>query len=93
MTGEQLTLLELERKPEPEVIWQRNDAAGKIGAVYTHTPSGWTVEHCGHPTANYPYLIYTPAGERILAPNGRAWRNLALAKQYTETHYLEARPL
>lgn len=64
------------RLPAP---WRRvDDGVGKLGARYA-LPSGWWIEHCGHPTALWPYLVYSPAGERVLAPNGRAWRSLELA--------------
>lgn len=41
---------------------------------------GWIIQHCGHPTANYPYMLYTPDGRPQLAANGRAHQNLAAAK-------------
>lgn len=62
--------------PEP---WRRVDgAAGKIGARYAH-PAGYAIEHCGHPTALWPYALYGPDGKMILAPNGRAWQKLEYA--------------
>jgi hypothetical protein len=62
--------------PEP---WRRVDGgSGKIGSVYKH-PSGYWIEHCGHPTANWPYALYGPDGYMLLAPNGRAWPNLRAA--------------
>jgi hypothetical protein len=83
--SEQLTLPPLELKPAPPIVWEAADVArGKIWATYTHKPSGWTIHHCGHPTANFPYYILTPACERILAPNGRGFQRLSLAKQHTE---------
>jgi protein gp37 len=50
----------------------------------TYTFAGWTVEHCGHPTANFPYMVYTPEGRAVLAPNGRAFQTLAAAKAEVE---------
>jgi hypothetical protein len=59
--------------------WQRVDGGvGKIGARYTH-PSGYWIEHCGHPTALWPYALYGPDGRMVLAPNGRAWQKLIYA--------------
>ena len=59
--------------------WRRVDGgSGKLGSVYAH-PAGYTIQHCGHPTALWPYLLEGPAGEVILAPNGRAWQNLQAA--------------
>lgn len=62
------------RLPAP---WRRtdNNAHGKIGATYHH-PAGYLIQHCGHPTALWPYALYGPDGAMILAPNGRAWRTL-----------------
>jgi hypothetical protein len=64
------------RLPDP---WRRidNGAHGKCGARYVH-PSGYWIEHCGHPTALWPYALYDH-GRMVLAPNGRAWPNLNAA--------------
>ena len=68
--------------PEP---WCRVDGGtGKLGATYRHA-SGWVIQHCGHPTANYPYALYNPEGFMVLAPNGRAWRNLVIAAAHVAT--------
>jgi len=59
--------------------WRRVDGGeGKIGSRYTH-PSGYFIEHCGHPTALWPYALYAPDGEMVLAPNGRAFQKLIYA--------------
>lgn len=59
--------------------WQRVDAgAGKLQARYAH-PAGYRIEHCGHPTALWPYALYGPDRKLILAANGRAFQNLKLA--------------
>jgi hypothetical protein len=59
--------------------WRRTDGGqGKIGATYAG-PGGYWVQHCGHPTALWPYALYSPDGRLVLAPNGRAWRTLGLA--------------
>jgi hypothetical protein len=72
------TIRELRRQRLP-TVWTRIDGGtGKIGARYTH-PSGWWIEHCGHPTANWPYALYSPEGRLQLAPNGRAWGSLVEA--------------
>lgn len=31
------------------------------------------VEHCGHPTALWPYLLFVD-NEPIVSPNGKAWQ-------------------
>jgi hypothetical protein len=70
--------------PSP-ATWERLPGSlGKLNTVHVHTPSGCQIHHCGHPTANFPYLILTPGGRRILAPNGRGFQRLNLAKQYVE---------
>jgi hypothetical protein len=28
--------------------------------------SGWRAEHCGHPTANYPWAVYGPTTGEVL---------------------------
>jgi hypothetical protein len=50
---------------------------------------GWLLEHCGHPTAIYPYLLVSPAGERVLSgafsgqpDKGHAWATIALAADW-----------
>lgn len=79
-------LFEMAAAPAPTPIWSRAPGAdgGKCGAVYTHVASGYVVQHCGHPTANFPYAIYTPDGERILASNGRGFQKLRFAQQHIE---------
>lgn len=64
--------------------WRRVDGgSSKIGARYAHD-SGYTVAHCGHPTALWPYQLWAPDGAHILAPNGRAWRTLADISAYVD---------
>lgn len=38
----------------------------------TYEKDGWIIEHCGHPTANFPYMLYDPDGKPHFAVNGRA---------------------
>lgn len=40
-------------------------SAGGKGNTYRHGETGWVIEHCGHPTALWPYSIYNAAGERV----------------------------
>lgn len=62
--------------PEP---WRRlDDGAGKLGSRYGH-PAGYVIQHCGHPTALWPYALYGPDDRLILAGNGRAFQNLQAA--------------
>lgn len=72
--------------------WERMTPAswGKCAQRWEHT-SGWTLEHCGHPTAHWPWLLYDPNGNRVLtgiigpyqrADFGTAWPNLLEPMQY-----------
>jgi hypothetical protein len=45
---------------------------------------GWIVQHCGHPTALWPYLGWSPSGEMIVGENGKGFRTLALAQAEVE---------
>jgi hypothetical protein len=59
--------------PEP---WRRLDSGrGKIGSCYWHS-AGYTIKHCGHPTALWPYQLLNEDGETLLAQNLRAFRTL-----------------
>jgi hypothetical protein len=72
------------RRTQLPAPWVRADGGRtKLFARYQH-PSGYHIQHCGHPTANYPYALYNPAGELLLAPNGKAWRTLAAAAAEAE---------
>jgi len=66
--------------PELQADWERFGATDSTCAAAWRHKSGYVVQHCGHPTANYPYYIIPPAGEMILAENGRGFRLLADAK-------------
>ncbi len=78
-------LFDLDALPVRAATWRRDAGAlGKLDTVHVHVASGWSVEHCGHPTANFPYLVWSADGERHLAPNGRGFQNLKLAKSYVE---------
>lgn len=70
------------RRTQLPAPWRRVDqGTGKLDARYVH-PSGYWIEHCGHPTALWPYALYGPDGFMVLAPNGRAWRTLVDAAAY-----------
>ena len=79
--------------------WRRTDSGnlGKCGAYYQHT-AGWTIQHCGHPTANWPYLLYSPEGVLHLTgaahgqpTYGTAWRHLESPMRYVFTVTQNAR--
>ena len=54
--------------------WRPLPRSGLYGRDYEHA-SGWRIEHCGHPTALWPYLLLDPAGEIVLIGAGGPWRN------------------
>lgn len=80
-------LFEPEPLAVPVPVWVRHAGAfGKLDTVHVHTRSGWQVRHCGHPTANFPYLIVTSDGEQLVNPvNGRGFQRLELAKEFVES--------
>jgi len=57
--------------------WTRVDARPwhKCSARWQHT-SGWRLEHCGHPTANWPWALYDPAGRFIGSGAGGELRRI-----------------
>lgn len=58
--------------------WRRVDRTeGKLRARYVH-PDGFTIRHCGHPTALWPYVLERH-GRAILSPSGHHWRTVTLA--------------
>src|SRR3954471_18568760 len=59
---------------------------------YRHA-EGWRIEHCGHPTALWPYALFDPAGRMICTgaafgnpPDfGTAWPSVASAVDFVAT--------
>ncbi len=80
-------------KPESDSDWTicpPTGHSGVFGRDYEHR-AGWRIEHCGHPTALWPYLLLDPAGEIVLMgaagpmknpTYGTAWRTLRQAMDY-----------
>lgn len=61
--------------------WERlSPPNNKIGAMWKHS-SGWTVEHCGHATANWPYFLIDPRrpDHTTVSFNGLGFKNLEAA--------------
>lgn len=89
----QLTLLEETPMPKPAhpyplalgPRWTRlSDAKdGKTRQHFTHD-AGYDLQHCGHPTAIWPWQLIGPDGQLRLAPNGRAFRDLADVRTFVE---------
>jgi hypothetical protein len=67
-------------EPDPTPLFRR---------CYTHK-DGWKIQHCGHPTALWPYLLIDPKGRAVLTgaafgkPTfyGTAWPTVASAVDY-----------
>ncbi len=82
----QLALFHLSAAAPRPPAWQkiRSGNHGGCGAVWEHA-SGWQLIHCGHPTANFPWYGVSPDGrERLIHPNGMAFRLLRDAKAAVE---------
>jgi len=58
---------------------------GWVGSehLFKHV-AGWQLQHCGHPTANYPWQLIAPNGQGVLIPAGRAWPRLAMAAAFVD---------
>jgi hypothetical protein len=67
----------------PLVNWER-EQIDPYGKAHVHRYGDWTVEHCGHPTALFPWMIYDPEGAPVYAENGRGWQTLKAAKTEVE---------
>jgi hypothetical protein len=61
----------------------------KVHALRWEYRPGYAVQHCGHPTALWPYHGITPRTDLLLAPNGRGFRTLNAAQQAVELDYLD----
>lgn len=48
------------------------------------TVGNYTISHCGHPTALWPYYLTDTQGRMILAPNGQGFQTLASASAAAE---------
>lgn len=67
---------------------------GRKGACYELSLDGVEVgvqvQHCGHPTANWPYYVTAHwLDEIVIGENGRGFRLLKLAKDRAEELFLE----
>ena len=55
------------------------------GGVWQHT-SGWTVHHCGHPTALWPYYVAHEAKgfATVVSGTNRGFRSIVAARRAVE---------
>lgn len=81
--------------------WTALPRTDKAGRDYRHR-DGWRIEHCGHPTALWPYLLIDPDGGIVLAgaagplrnpTYGTAWSTVRKAVDYVATVGLTRRQL
>jgi len=85
------------------VGWTRTDPRPwtKTRAQWAHA-TGWRAEHCGHPTALYPWALYAPDGALTLTgakfsedhdpTKGRAWPDLAALFAFVDERLAELAP-
>jgi hypothetical protein len=84
-------------KPPPG--WTRVDSNRGKFARWVHE-SGWRIEHCGHPTALWPWAIFDPDGNMHCGGGrdggnprlGYAWPNLTEAFAYVAGELEHPRP-
>jgi len=99
----QLLLVDLGPSSAPVSGWARVDPRPwtKTAAVWRHV-SGWTLHHCGHPTAIYQWDLRAPNGRRVsrgwlFSPpdehDPRAWRTLAEAQAFVDDVLAGRRPV
>lgn len=60
--------------------------ASGCGGAWLHVASGWRVQHCGHPTALWPYYMQPPGQQHlaVVSHNGMGFTSLRVAQQVTE---------
>lgn len=79
-----------DRNPGPTgatlgATWELRDSGGSPAG-----PTGVIVNHCGHPTAIYPYTVELPWEPwQLLAPNGKGFMHLMDAKNAAVRRYWE----
>lgn len=66
--------------------WERLSPPGPTcWGKFRHVASGFEVHHCGHPTANWPYLILAPKVPAALVSfNGLGFESLVAAQATAE---------
>lgn len=75
--------------------WRRTDPRPwrKLSARWAHL-SGWTLEHCGHQTAHWPWILKDPQGLMHLTGGhyhgdptlGTCWPTLEMAANYAAVY-------
>lgn len=78
-----------ERSKQPAAPWVASGA--NVTRKFTH-PSGWIVQHCGHPTALQPWACYSPDGylhRHGCVGAGRAFVRVDDAIAHAEAHLAE----
>lgn len=59
--------------------WTRLSNPRDKCATHWEHASGWTLRHCGHPTANWPYYAISPEhpDDVVVTHNGLGFKTLA----------------
>lgn len=80
--------------------WTRVDPRpwSKLRARWEHT-SGWRLDHCGHPTALWPWALFDPAGQMVCTgvafgnprSYGTAWPDLRMVTAWLDA-WLKRQP-
>lgn len=60
--------------------WERLSKPGDKCSTHWRHDSGWEVQHCGHPTANWPYLLVDPEGNTYTSWNRLGFRGLRVGR-------------
>ena len=69
--------------PSPREVRALGFTASGQGLSRRFERLGYSVQHCGHPTALWPWYGIRPDGSYILSPSGRAFRLLRDALEAT----------
>jgi hypothetical protein len=75
----------------------RSGPPERIYGEWRHTSGNYVIQHCGHPTANYPYMILARQADGnarpIIASYGRGFRKLAWAQDAVRALVAGAQPI
>lgn len=67
--------------------WVRESPAqGTVWTRWRDKLSGWKLQHCGHPTANWPYYLIDPdhPDKTTVSFNGFGFKTVAVCKEVIE---------
>lgn len=73
----------LSQKRAQALGWTRRAGDGRYGSANYQHRDGWNVNHCGHPTALWPWLLIDPDGDIVLMGARGPWRNPTYGTAWT----------